>query len=489
MPTYVVTGPDGKKYRVTAPSGASEQEVMDRVRNPQKAPDTRPTSFLRGVAEGGLKAWNNAARALEAGAEAIGIDRPVEALGRSLGMAPDVAAAESMQRRVSASAPTRGSGVGRFTGELLGTIPATLATKNPFVQGALATGLLTEKRDPKQIAAEMAVGGVLSKAGDVALRGVAGRIAQKKIAKSVPTIKQLKGQASALYQKAEERGVTAAKKQTQNLASKMKDIATQEGLISPTGRVSSAYPKAKEALDLTKDYARGTMTPKQMQTVRKVLSDAAGSADNSERRIARSMLETFDDWTEPLSPELSDARAIARRYINAQKLEQARELAGSKAGQFTGSGFENALRTEYRGLDRRIVKGQERGFTPETVEAINRVSRGTSSGNIARNVGKLAPTGVVSMGLGTGVPFAIGSSIGGPGLGAILAGGANAAGIGGRKLATDIGIKNANLAELIARQGGPLPKAPQFITPELQALISSLLSTSAQSASREDVVE
>lgn len=36
--TYVITGPDGKKYRVTAPDGATQEEVMGRVRSKASVP-------------------------------------------------------------------------------------------------------------------------------------------------------------------------------------------------------------------------------------------------------------------------------------------------------------------------------------------------------------------------------------------------------------------------------------------------------------------
>jgi hypothetical protein len=468
--------PDGTIIR-NVPEGTTRAQLQSRVQKAQ--PDNRPTSFLRGIAEGAMKPWNNAARLLEAGADAIGVDDAISGIGKALGMAPTVAAAEKVQGAKSARAPTRASGVGRAVGEIAGTLPTLALPGGAFAQGAYSSGLLTNQRDPKNIAAEMLVGGVVGKAGDVALRGVTSRIADRKIAKAVPTVEQLKGQASRLYQKAEQRGITATKKQTQTLASKMKAVAQDEGLISPTGRVSSAYPKAKEALDLTKDFARGQMTPKQMQTVRKVLSEGAGSTDRSERRIAMAMLDNFDDWTAPLAPELAQARSVSRRYINAEKLGTARELAESKAGQFTGSGLENALRTEYRNLDRQIVRGQERGFTPETIEAINKVSRGTTTSNIARNVGKLAPTGVVSGGLATGVPFLVGNAIGGPTLGGILAAGAGGAGLAGRRLATDINMRNAGLAELIARQGGALPQAPQ-LPPEVARALAAILAGGSQ---------
>lgn len=298
------------------------------------------------------------------------------------------------------------------------------------------------------------------------------RSAEKAARARVPTVEKLKRQAASMYDLAEKNGVRADQGQTAKLAATIKQVAIDEGLVSPTGRVSEAYPKAKEAMNLTADYANGEMTPKQMQTVRKVLSEAAGSADDSERRIARKMLEQFDDWTAPLAPELRKARSIARRYINAGKLEEARELAGASAKQFSGSGYENALRTEYRKLDRQIIKGQERGFTPETVAAIQDVARGTKASNAARFVGKAAPTGTVSTGASFGVPFAVGNAIGGPVAGMTLGTIVPTVGAASRAVATRMGINNAQMAEMIARNGGNLPP-PLVLTPEIRRLLAA----------------
>jgi len=217
------------------------------------------------------------------------------------------------------------------------------------------------------------------------------------------------------------------------------------------------------------------MKPSQIQTVRKIIADGMNSQDASERRVAGLLLDQFDDWSMPLAPELADARSVASRYLNAQKLEQARELAGARAGQFTGSGFENALRTEYRALDRNTIKGKDR-YTQDVVDAIQNVSRGTPGSNVARALGRFAPTGPVSAGLGIGAPAAVGGMVGGP-MGAAIAGTTAAAvGTGGRVAATRMGIRNADFAELLARNGGPIEQGP-LVDPETQRVIAALLAT------------
>lgn len=305
--------------------------------------------------------------------------------------------------------------------------------------------------------------------GELAGSGIGGagiarmgqRQAQNAVEAAVPTVQQLKDQAGQLYRAAEARGVVIPPAQTRDLAKAMRSTLAREGRVSPTGRISEVYPKAKEAIQLVQDYSGKPMTPTQLQVVREVIADGLTSAEKSERRIAGTLLDTFDQWAEPFAPELPAARQIASRYLQTEQLEQARELAGVQAGQFTGSGYENALRTQYRTLDRNLVKGRG-SFGTDVGQAIENVSRGTPASNAARAAGRFAPTGPVSAALGTGGPAAAGMMLGGP-TGGLVAGTAAAAiGTAGRVAATRMGIKNAARAELIARNGGNLQKVPLF---------------------------
>lgn len=307
-----------------------------------------------------------------------------------------------------------------------------------------------------------ALGG-LGGAGSIS--GIINRTARRTAAGTIPSVGDLRSQAADLYDMAERQGITATRPQTQGLAQDMHTIAQQEGLISPTGRVSEAYPKAREALRMLDDYGQGTMSVPQMQTVRKVLSDAAGSPDAAERRIASIMLARFDDFTSPLAPQLKDARMLYARALRGERLETLQDLAASRAGQFTGSGYENALRTEYRQLNNRIIKGKERGWTPDQQEAIRRVAEGTTYGNALRNMGRMAPTGPVSFSASAGLPFALGTALtGNPWVGSAMGGLVSGLGYGARNMATQQSIRNAQIAELLARGDRTAPLA---IKPEL----------------------
>lgn len=181
MPTYVVTGPDGKKYRVEAPEGASQQEVMARVRS--QTPQQKPTSFWQGFSEEINKARDNVTdftnminpvgRVVDAGLRAVGYD-PAKT---------EAALRAKRQQKYDAS-PYRGSTAGRIAGGVVATIPTLAAPGGVMAQGALASGMLTDKRG-LGVLGDMALGAVAGKAGDLAGRYVVAPAARQ-VAKVIP---------------------------------------------------------------------------------------------------------------------------------------------------------------------------------------------------------------------------------------------------------------------------------------------------------------
>lgn len=349
-----------------------------------------------------------------------------------------------------------------------GQLASMLASGLSGGAGAAAAQRVAPGNQLAEMASELIGGGIPAAVSVNNIR----RMGQRAIEEAVPTIDDLKGQASQLYRQAEQGGVQATPDQTRQLQQNLTGILRDEGRISPVGRMTEVMPNVKEGYNLVSDYVDQPMNPTQMQTVRKVLGDLPPTAGNDERRIAGMMLDEFDQWANPLAPELPQARAIASRYLNAEKVKRARDLAEARASQFSQSGMENALRTEFRGLDRNIVKGRDRASTQALEDAIMAVSRGTPASNVARGVGKLAPTGPVSFGLGTVAPASLGAMIAGPVGAASVGTAATTAGLVGRKTAESMAIRNADLAELIARNGGSLPK-PEVVTPELRKLIAA----------------
>lgn len=494
---YTVAGPNGKKIEFTVPPGASDDEIRElgiaATKNPRlkgspvnRPPDDYRESYMgqgmSGVNEGMASVLGGpvdlataAMNLVPKGINALAntnipeIENPMFGsqsikgmMGDSLIYGQSADPSKQFARRIGESV-----GAAAVPAGFAGSLPKMGATMLAGAGGGVGAAT-AQQAFPGNPLAEMGgevLGGGLTGAG---LLGSANRNARRQIEAAVPTSPQLREQAGDLYRQAEARGVTADPMMTQNLADNMRDVLRRDGRISPTGRMADVYPKAREGMQLVEDYAGQPMNPTQMDTVRKIIAEGMGSADANERRIGSMMTDEFDNFANPLAPEFPQARDIASRYLTAEKLEQARKLAGARAGQFTGSGFENALRTEYRGMDRGAIKGSQR-FGEDVTGAIETVSRGTPGANFARAIGRFAPTGPVPVGVGAGM----GGMIGGP-AGAIVGGTIGALGTAGRMTATKMGIRNADVAELTARNGGKLPE-PMVLTPDLQRLAAAYM--------------
>lgn len=327
----------------------------------------------------------------------------------------------------------------------------------------------------------------LSAAGQGALWGAfaggltglgAGALMRRYSQSAIPEERALADQADQLYRAAEQNGITATQQQTQQLAAQLRQIATDEGLITPAGRVTG-NPNIQHILATIDDYADGTMSVPQMQSVRKLFRDAAGSSDASERRLGRMMLEEFDNFTAPLAPELAQAREVYTRLSKSREIGQLIERAELNAGRYSQSGLENALRQEFRSLSRKIINGQARGFTQEEAEAIRRVADGGGFENFLRLVGKAAPRGPVSTAASTGVPFAIGNAFGGPVAGAMAAGGTLLAGEASRAAATALTRGAAQNANNLVRVGGR-SNLPTVGSVPMSAITSLVAANSSQ---------
>lgn len=375
----------------------------------------------------------------------------------------------------------QGKQFARRVGESVGAsaVPAGLMTKPAMMLASLASGAgggvgaaTAQHVFPKNPLAEFlgeVAGGGLTVAG-AAKAGQ--RAAQREIEAAIPTTAQLREKASQLYDKAETSGAIADPALTQQLADDFRTTLVREGQLGPAGRISDADTNTTKAYNLIKQYAGQPMRPTEMNTVRTVIADGRKSTEPSDQRLAKVLTEQFDDWARPLAPEFDEARDVASRYLQAEDLEEARELAKANESGFSQSGLENSLRTQYRGLDRSTIRGKD-WFKPETLQTIQNVSRGTPASNFARGVGKMAPTGTVSAATSVGVPAALGMQATGSPMGLGLGLATGGLGLAGRAAATRMTDRAAQLAELTARNGAPIPQAPA-LTPEVKRMVELL---------------
>lgn len=311
-------------------------------------------------------------------------------------------------------------------------------------------------------------------AGGVIAPLAAGRVqsALSRPASTAPTAESLRAQSTAAYERAHNAGVQIAPASTQTFAD---DLAQS---LRTDGFNARLHPRAAAALDeITEAAAAGQpLDLKQVDVLRRIASAAGKSIEPDERRVASLIIDKLDDWVNGLKPAdllagdapaataaLNEARGLWGQARRGEIVEGLIERAKERAAQFSGSGLENALRTEFRQFA--MNEKRMRGFSAQERAAIQAVSRGGPVVNILRGLGKLAPTGVVSTALGGGIGHAVGGPIG------MVA--APIAGIAARASATRMTENAARRASEVARGGTTLPASTGQAISEAIALLTA----------------
>lgn len=204
-----------------------------------------------------------------------------------------------------------------------------------------------------------------------------------------PTVDELRAQADDLYRAGAARpGAEAADVRT--LAGQIDNELSALNIKTPTGRVL-AEGNVKRFLDVLEDFDGQAMKPEQMQSLRRILTDAAGSADPADRRIGARLLEQFDQWRGQHVPEYRQADQLYGRMKRAQDVDFRIQKAENRAAS-SGSGGNtvNATRQNIR----QILDNPKalRGYSPDEIAAMRQIVRGSPGVNAMRNVGKLSPT-------------------------------------------------------------------------------------------------
>jgi len=279
-----------------------------------------------------------------------------------------------------------------------------------------------------------------------------------------PSKADLKKSAEAAYKRADESGVVVTPESFSTLKTRIAADMQKQG-IDP-----ALHPDSSAALRRITDK-NGSLTLQELETLRRIANDAEGSIKPADRRLAGRMVDEIDDYIDSLTERdvvagdaakgkaLKEARSLYSRAKKAEELDNLMERAELSAPNFSGSGMENAIRTEFRNLAKN--ERRMRRFTREEQEAIKRVAKGGPVENTLRMLGKLAPTGVVSSALSSGAGFVTGGPIGAVAF--------PAAGALGRYMASRMTAGNAARANELVRRGPPLPQPqlPGGITPVL----------------------
>lgn len=370
---------------------------------------------------------------------------------------------------------TGGIGMGRAGLTLLNAAKPTVASMagRGAAEGAIYGGLYGagSGEGGSQARAEGAAwGAFLGSLTGGAVGAVGGKIAQVAAEKAVPTTQQIQKAGGAAYDKAFSSGVQVSQTKFGQIADDL--YGTAKGF----GSSPKLMPKVYGALEEFDKLRNGTPGLQDIDLLRRSLKIAAGSTEKSERALANKLIEQLDDTLERLTPAdviagnvaegtaaLREARSLWTRSSKAETIEKLIKRAEDRAGQYSNSGMENALRTEFRQLA--MNEKKMRLFSPEEQQAIKMINQGTPITNVLRFIGKFAPRGLLSGAFQGGV-MAVN-----PALGA----GSLALSEAGRAGATALTKGAANRAALTMRAGpagipSAAPLSPQGVN-ALKALL------------------
>lgn len=286
-----------------------------------------------------------------------------------------------------------------------------------------------------------------------------------KVSDAAPTKAELKAASRAAYKKAEDAGVVITPESFKKAQGTIASMLEKEG-IDPT-----LHPATTAALKRITE-TQGPITLEKLETLRRIAKSAESTINASDRRLATKIVDTIDGYADTLSdadvsagnPAAASAFREARSfYSRARKADELDELirrAELSAPNFSASGMENAVRTEFRNLAKN--ERRMRLFTAEERAAITRVAKGGAIENGLRMLGKFAPTGSLSTAISAGGGFMAGGPLGAVALPAM--------GAAARFAATRMTKRNAARANELVRRG-PAPKPPRnALAPEENAL-------------------
>lgn len=262
---------------------------------------------------------------------------------------------------------------------------------------------------------------------------------------------ELATQAKTAYQEAKSAGVVLKPQTLQSLQGTAASDLREDGLDG------TLHPATSAALGRL-SQAAGPLPLNELEILRRVALHAESNSfmNPSDARMAGKLVDHIDDTINNLKPSdvdagnpqqaadaLNNARNLWSRKRKADTIDELMRRADLRASQFSGSGQENAIRTEFRSLA--MNQKRMRFFSPEERASIEKVAKGGPVENAMRWIGKLAPSSPVS---GAASTF-LGLTLGGPVGAAASVGG----GLISRKLATRATLRNVQRAGDLMRAG------------------------------------
>lgn len=505
MATFNITGPDGQKYRVTGETAEGAVAALEQMLGQKPGGTSALGQFGSGAAEG-LAGFTDL---IGSGGVNQDIRIPVNddmTVGTPVATPRENPVLKAFDPIISDQGPqTMGQRYSRRIGQELGfgipaaalstlipgfgpaaraAMPAFMGTSAAGDIGAGIAGQTAQEIAPGNATADL----IASMLGGVgASAAVSGAIPKYNPA---PSLDDVKGAAADKWAAVQGSDVRLKPEALDDLNTRMKDLLVNERATNPV-----LFPRANATVDDIAANPNPTLYGVE-ENRRIVGRNVAGNAD--EARVGVAMKQQIDDYLNSLTPDkvdganpgaavadLKDARALTHRVKKAEEILN-KEMRGETRAATTGTGGNevNATRQNIRTVfDKErdpTMSGKRRGYTPDEMAQMERVVKGTPGQNIARMLGRMAPTSgalpMMATGYGGMAGAGAGMATGNP----LLAIPALAGGAGFAAKAVAEQSTKREIQKLVAMilNGAPLEKSAAK-TASQRAILEQLLSGSA----------
>lgn len=319
-------------------------------------------------------------------------------------------------------------------------------TRMTGIPSLLEKGLDLDSPDPGTRSTGHAIAGTI---GALPLIGrITGAAASRA---AIPTRAAIKDAANAAYTRAEQAGGMLPQSNLGGFVNQAEQMLVKEGFDQQLN--PKTYAAVQRFMDEATKPGISGHSPQGAEILRRVLLNAEKSAEigSADARLAGKLVDEFDDFMDKQLPssssEYANARLLWQTNRKAQDIETLFERAQNQAGQYSVSGMENALRTQFKQLadnPRRFNR-----FNAAEKDAILKVVRGGPIQYGLRLLGKFAPTGTVP------ALASLAAEGVAPGAGIALAG----AGIAGKAGASALRNRAARRVDELVRSGA-IPAMP-----------------------------
>ena len=349
------------------------------------------------------------------------------------------------------------AGAPRVAG-LLGQVAAPATTAGRIGAGVAegaALGALEATGRDTDVASGAALGGAAGGAGAALISPLLSRLTTQR---TTTTPEGLREAANQAYETARSADVLIKPQSFRQFADDATKVA-QDFSMDPV-----LQPAAMQAFKRINSLSNRPVSLDELDNLRKILGDVKASTVPSERELARRLTDKLDNYVSSIDPAknvmigraearqgidaFNEARKLWSRQAKGGEIDELIRRAELSAPNYSASGMENALRTEFRNLAKN--QARMRTFTKEEQQAIEAVAKGGAVTNAMRMLGKLAPRGIVSGGVLTGITAA------NPALGAA----AFLAGEIGKRGATARTTRAAESARNLMLSGQPITNRP-----------------------------